>query len=76
MAKEQMAQFFYLAQLQACKGKCQCNVCQLIRKAVDEMTEEALTGNPSPVAAAMKAMSATGGGGAVEPGATEIVEVG
>lgn len=34
-----VAQAFYLAQLQACKGKCQCNVCKLLRKAVDLQTQ-------------------------------------
>lgn len=33
--KDAVAQSFYLAQLQACKGKCQCNVCKLLRKAAD-----------------------------------------
>ena len=39
-----VAQAFYLAQLQACKGKCQCNVCKLLRTASDNMTEELLSG--------------------------------
>lgn len=33
--KDSIAQAFYLAQLQACKGKCQCNVCKLLRRAAD-----------------------------------------
>ncbi|MBA7622119.1 hypothetical protein ES703_29490 [subsurface metagenome] len=44
--KSQYAQAIYMAQLQACKGKCQCNSCQLLRKAADAMTEETL--NPTP----------------------------
>lgn len=44
--KSQYAQSIYLAQLQACKGKCQCNPCKLLRKAADAMTEETL--NPTP----------------------------
>ena len=36
------AQYFYLAQIQAIKGKCNCNVCKLLRKASDKMTEELL----------------------------------
>lgn len=44
--KQVIAQSFYLAQLQACKGKCKCNVCELLRKASDAMTEEVLSGNP------------------------------
>jgi len=42
---EIVAQTFYLAQLQACKGSCKCNVCQLLRKSADAMMEEVL--NPS-----------------------------
>lgn len=33
--KDQIAQAFYLAQLQACKGNCKCNVCKLLRRAAD-----------------------------------------
>ena len=33
--KDSIAQAFYLAQLQACKGTCKCKVCQLLRKAAD-----------------------------------------
>lgn len=40
--KETAAQAFYLAQLQACRGKCQCNVCKLLRKAADAQTEALL----------------------------------
>ena len=43
--RDTMAQAVYLAQLQACKGKCQCNVCQILRKAADQMSEDFL--NPS-----------------------------
>jgi len=42
--KEAVAQAFYLAQLQACKGKCQCNVCKLLRSATDQMTAEMIQG--------------------------------
>jgi hypothetical protein len=40
--REAVAQSFYLAQLQACKNGCQCNVCQLLRKAADDQVEAAL----------------------------------
>lgn len=43
--KSQVAQYIYLAQLHAAKGSCKCQVCQLMRKTVDAMTEEIL--NPS-----------------------------
>lgn len=33
--KDAIAQAFYLAQLQACKGSCKCNVCKLLRNAAD-----------------------------------------
>ena len=36
--KDGIAQAFYLAQLQACKGSCQCNVCKLLRNAADLQT--------------------------------------
>ena len=42
-----VARSFYLAQLQACKGSCKCNVCQLLRKSTDEMTEAMLKGEPT-----------------------------
>ena len=44
--KDTMAQAVYLAQLQACKGSCKCNVCQILRKAADRMSEDFL--NPTP----------------------------
>lgn len=42
--KHEGAQYLYLAQIQAAKGKCQCNSCKLLRKASDAMTEELLAG--------------------------------
>jgi len=42
---DQMAQSFYLAQLQACKGSCKCNVCQILRKASDQMSAQLLKGD-------------------------------
>lgn len=33
--KTQIAEAFYIAQTQACKGKCQCIVCKVLRKASD-----------------------------------------
>lgn len=45
-----MAQYVYLAQLQAVKGKCKCNVCQLLRKGADAATAALLSGEqPSTV---------------------------
>ncbi|MBA7694494.1 hypothetical protein ES703_103105 [subsurface metagenome] len=47
--RTKVAQAFYLAQLQACKGKCQCNVCKLLRQASDDQVTELLnptTANP------------------------------
>jgi len=40
--KDGIAQAFYLAQLQACKGSCKCNVCKLLRRAADLQTEALL----------------------------------
>ncbi|GAI94595.1 unnamed protein product [marine sediment metagenome] len=40
--KDAIAQSFYLAQLQACKGKCKCNVCQLLRRAADLQVQSML----------------------------------
>ena len=61
--KSQNAQAVYLAQLQACKGNCQCNSCQLLRKAADAMTEETLNpapSNPGNVEDAFAALRAAG----------------
>jgi len=41
---DRMAQGFYLAQLQACKGSCKCNVCKLLRQSADDMAESMLEG--------------------------------
>jgi len=46
--KEGVAQAFYLAQLQACKGSCQCNVCKLLRKAADLQMEAMLNPKVAP----------------------------
>lgn len=48
--RAQMAQYVYLAQLQAAKGSCKCKVCELMRKTIDGMTEEVLEGNPGALA--------------------------
>ena len=48
-SKDGLAQSFYLAQLEACKGGCECKVCQLLRQSVDLMTEQALSGPSRPV---------------------------
>ncbi|MBA7570881.1 hypothetical protein ES708_12637 [subsurface metagenome] len=40
--KDAVAQSFYLAQLQACKGKCKCNVCRLLRRAADLQVQSML----------------------------------
>ena len=61
--KSQYAQSVYLAQLQACKGSCKCNPCQLLRKAADAMTEETLNPtptNPMGVEDAMSILTAAG----------------
>jgi len=61
--KSQYAQSVYLAQLQACKGSCKCNPCQLLRKAADAMTEETLNptpANPMGVEDAMSILTAAG----------------
>lgn len=61
--KSQYAQAVYLAQLQACKGSCKCNPCQLLRKAADAMTEETLKptpGNPPGVEDALSILEAAG----------------
>lgn len=46
--KQAVAQYYYLAQLQACKGSCQCNVCKLLRKCADVQAEELLNPSPAP----------------------------
>lgn len=43
-----LAQAFYLAQLQACKGDCECEACKLLRQATDEMTKLVLAKVPIP----------------------------
>lgn len=61
--KAQYAQAIYLAQLQACKSKCQCNSCKLLRQAADSMTEETLNptpGNPMGVEDALSIVEAAG----------------
>ena len=48
-----MAQAYFLAQLQAAKNGCKCNVCQILRKASDQMTAAFLAPAPgAPPAAA------------------------
>jgi len=74
--KSQYAQAVYLAQLQACKGSCKCNPCQLLRKAADAMTEETLNptpGNPAGVQDALEMVKAAGYNvtGEPEPGGDE-----
>jgi len=48
--KQQVAQCYYLAQLQAVKSGCECNACKLLRKATDAMTEEVLNPEEAPKA--------------------------
>lgn len=48
--KDGIAQSFYLAQLQACKGSCQCNVCKLLRNAADLQTAALLNPQERPPA--------------------------
>lgn len=44
-----IGQSFYLAQLQAVKGTCDCEACQLLRKGADEMVKRALEQQPEAV---------------------------
>lgn len=44
-----IAQAFYIAQLQACKGNCKCRTCEILRKSADLMSEEVLSSNPGNV---------------------------
>lgn len=41
-----MAQAVFLAQLQAARNNCQCNVCKILRKASDSMTASFLAETP------------------------------
>lgn len=43
-----MAQGYFLAQLEAAKGKCACKVCAILRRASDQMTAQFLA--PAPAA--------------------------
>jgi hypothetical protein len=54
--KDTMAQAVYLAQLQACKGKCQCNVCKILRRAADQMTADFLNPKATGIDEVTKAM--------------------
>ena len=47
-----MAQAYFLAQLQAAKNGCKCNVCQILRKASDQMTAQFLAPTPGGTSAA------------------------
>ena len=72
--KAQVAQLYYLAQLQAIKSTCKCKSCDLLRKAVDAMTEEVL--NPGPAEgfdpqAAIQALVSQGYQ-VTEPGGEEV----
>ena len=61
--KSKYAQAVYLAQLQACKGSCKCQSCQLLRKAADAMTEETLNptpGNPGGIEDALELLKEAG----------------
>jgi len=51
-----MAQAVYLAQLQAAKGNCKCNVCAILRKATDNMTADFLGANPGGATSAAQAL--------------------
>ena len=42
--KSQVAQFMYLAQLEACQYGCKCKGCQLMRKATSAMSDAVLAG--------------------------------
>ena len=42
-----MAQGYFLAQLEAAKGKCACKVCQILRRASDQMTAQFLQPTPA-----------------------------
>ena len=72
-SNDRMAQSFYLAQLQACKGKCQCNVCKLLRQASDQMTEQLIKGDGKSEVGIEEAMStlAKAGYDVSPPGARE-----
>jgi hypothetical protein len=57
--KDTMAQAVYLAQLEAAKGKCQCNVCKILRKGADNAAAAFLAEkpvNPEKLAAAAAAL--------------------
>lgn len=61
--KSQVAQYIYLAQLKAAKGSCKCEVCQLMRKTIDAMSEEILNPskpNPAGVPDALEVLRAAG----------------
>jgi len=41
-ARDLVAQYVYLAQLQAAKGTCKCKACELLRRGADAMTDSVL----------------------------------
>jgi hypothetical protein len=43
-----MAQAVFLAQLKAAQGKCECEVCRILRKATDQMAMAFLGGPAQP----------------------------
>jgi len=62
-----MAQAVFLAQLEACRGKCTCNPCRILRKASAAMSAQFLQEPAGDPAAAI-----AGYGGSAEP--TDIAE--
>ena len=73
--KSRYAQAVYLAQLQACKGGCKCNSCELLRKAADAMTEETLNPTPGNTMGVEDAMSTLEAAGYNITGLSKGVEV-
>lgn len=60
--KDGIAQAFYLAQLQACKGSCKCNVCKLLRQAADLQTAALLKSQSEGYKAGEEVLDLTGTG--------------
>ncbi len=65
--RDLVAQYVYLAQLQAAKGTCKCKACELLRRGADAMTESVLSqpaggsaGPFDPMAVAKRAMDGVG----------------